>query len=140
MRLEDLGLIGNCQFSALVERSGSVVWCCLPRFDSEPVFSALLDERDGGRFLVGPAEGELGAQRYVENTNVLDTAFETASGAFRVRDFAPRFVQYDRAFRPTQLVRVVEPLAVTARRADIDIHRLSLKNLQYKALGRSRPN
>ena len=26
MRLEDLGLIGNCQFSALVERSGAVVW------------------------------------------------------------------------------------------------------------------
>ncbi len=32
MRLEDLGLIGNCQFSALIERTGEVVWCCLPRF------------------------------------------------------------------------------------------------------------
>jgi len=39
MRLEDLGLIGNCQFSALVHNSGEIVWCCLPRFDSEPVFS-----------------------------------------------------------------------------------------------------
>lgn len=33
VRLEDLGLIGNCQFSALVERTGAIVWCCLPRFD-----------------------------------------------------------------------------------------------------------
>ena len=49
MRLEDLGLIGNCQFSALVDRGGSVVWSCLPRFDSEPVFSSLLDAESGGR-------------------------------------------------------------------------------------------
>jgi GH15 family glucan-1,4-alpha-glucosidase len=115
MRLEDLGLIGNCQFSALVERSGAVVWCCLPRFDSEPVFSSLLDDRDGGGFLVGPAGGELGVQRYLENSNVLETTFETPGGTLRVRDFAPRFIQYDRPFRPTQLVRIVEPVSGTPR-------------------------
>jgi GH15 family glucan-1,4-alpha-glucosidase len=115
MRLEDLGLIGNCQFSALVERSGAVVWCCLPRFDSEPVFSSLLDDRDGGSFLVGPAGGELGVQRYLENSNVLETTFETPGGTLRVRDFAPRFIQYDRPFRPTQLVRIVEPVSGTPR-------------------------
>jgi GH15 family glucan-1,4-alpha-glucosidase len=48
MRLENLGLIGNCQFSALVSRTDEVVWCCLPRFDSEPVFSTLLDKQNGG--------------------------------------------------------------------------------------------
>ncbi len=115
MRLEDLGLIGNCQFSALVERTGAIVWCCLPRFDSEPVFSTLLDARDGGDFLVGPAGGELGVQRYLDNSNVLETTFETPGGTLRVRDFAPRFVQYDRPFRPTQLVRIVEPLSGTPR-------------------------
>jgi GH15 family glucan-1,4-alpha-glucosidase len=115
MRLEDLGLIGNCQFSALVDRSGSVVWCCLPRFDSEPVFGALLDEAGGGSFQVAPAEGGHGEQRYLPNTNVLATTFETPSGAFRVLDFAPRFVQYDRSFQPTQLIRVVEPLSGTPR-------------------------
>ena len=112
MLLEDLGLVGNCQFSALVERTGAVVWCCLPRFDSEPVFSALLDTGQGGRFLVGPAGGGSGTQRYIENSNVLETSFRTDSGAFRVLDFAPRFVQYDRVFRPTQLVRIVEPLEI----------------------------
>ena len=61
MRLEDLGLIGNCQFSALVERTGAIVWCCLPRFDSEPVFSTLLDASDGGHFLVAPADGAPGS-------------------------------------------------------------------------------
>jgi len=115
MPLEHLALVGNCQFSALIENTGTVVWCCLPRFDSEPVFSALLDEREGGRFRIAPAEGTAGKQRYLENTNVLETRFDAPSGAFRVLDFAPRFPLYDRMFRPTQLVRIVEPLKGSPR-------------------------
>ena len=110
MRLEDLGLVGNCQFSAHIDRRGTVVWACLPRFDSEPIFAALLDAEQGGRFDIGPEEGEAGEQRYLENTNVLETRFTTKSGSFRILDFAPRFTQFDRIFRPTQLVRMVEPL------------------------------
>jgi GH15 family glucan-1,4-alpha-glucosidase len=115
VRLEDLGLIGNCQFSALVHRSGSVVWCCLPRFDAEPVFGTLLDEPGGGAFTVGALDGRLGTQRYLPNTNILETHFEDEWGSFRVLDFAPRFVQHDRNFRPTQLMRIVEPLSGTPR-------------------------
>jgi GH15 family glucan-1,4-alpha-glucosidase len=111
--LEDLGLIGNCQISALIERSGALVWSCFPRFDSEPLFGTLLDHENGGSFVVAPASGALGTQRYLENTNVLETTFEDASGAFRVLDFAPRFMLHDRVFRPTQLYRIVEPLRGT---------------------------
>ena len=110
MRLEHLGLIGNCQYSALVARTGEIPWCCLPRFDSEPVFGALLDEQSGGSFLVGPAAGGDGTQRYLPNTPILETTFRTAEGAFRIIDFAPRFFQHDRCFRPTQIVRIVEPI------------------------------
>ncbi|HEX5056863.1 MAG TPA: glycoside hydrolase family 15 protein [Gammaproteobacteria bacterium] len=109
MRLEDLGLIGNCQFSALIERSGSVVWCCLPQFDSEPAFGRLLDP-SGGEFVVEPADGQTGRQRYLENTNILETVFDAPGGQFRIIDFAPRFSQQDRMHRPTQLVRIIEPL------------------------------
>jgi GH15 family glucan-1,4-alpha-glucosidase len=115
MQLENLGLIGNCQFSALVHKSGEIVWCCLPRFDSEPVFSTLLDHSDGGRFRISPAGGEIGSQRYLPNTNILETTFQTSTGSFRVIDFAPRFFQYGRPFRPTQLVRIIEPLEGTPR-------------------------
>ncbi len=115
MLLEDLGFVGNCQYSALIERTGEIVWCCLPRFDSEPVFSSLLDAADGGRFLVAPEEGKPGSQSYVYNTNILKTVFETPSGRFQVLDFAPRFELYDRIFRPTQLFRIVEPLEGTPR-------------------------
>ena len=116
MQLERLALIGNCQFSALVEDTGTVVWCCLPRFDSDPMFSALLDEQDGGRFLIGPEEeGKAGVAEYEDNTNILVTTFRSATGAFRVIDFAPRFQQYDRNFHPTQLFRIVEPIEGTPR-------------------------
>jgi GH15 family glucan-1,4-alpha-glucosidase len=112
-RLEDLGLIGNCQFCAHVWRGGHIVWSCLPRFDSEPVFASLLDDDDGGRFVVAPADGSLGEQLYLPNTNVLETTFRTDTGAFRVIDFAPRFVQHQRSFRPTMMVRIVEVLEGT---------------------------
>jgi GH15 family glucan-1,4-alpha-glucosidase len=115
MNLADLGLIGNCQLSALVRRDGSIVWSCMPRFDSEPIFASLLDHSDGGRFTIGPTAHEAGVQRYLPNTNVLETRFETKDGAFRVLDFAPRFMQWERSFRPTKLVRIVEPIAGTPR-------------------------
>jgi len=110
MTLDDLALIGNCQLSALVRRDGAIVWSCMPRFDSEPVFGALLDESDGGHFRIGPASGRPGTQRYLPNTNVLETRFEEPEGSFRVLDFAPRFMLHERSFRPAKLVRIVEPL------------------------------
>lgn len=113
--LDRLGLIGNCHVSALVDAAGAIVWSCLPRFDSEPVFSRLLDAEKGGWFSISAAGGVLGSQKYVENTNVLETRFETADGAFRILDFCPRFLQFDRSFRPSKILRIVEPLAGTPR-------------------------
>jgi GH15 family glucan-1,4-alpha-glucosidase len=112
VELENIGVIGNCQFAAHVERTGAVVFCCMPRFDSEPIFGRLLDE-DGGSFRVEPADGTLGVQRYIDNTNVLETRFDCKDGSFRVLDFAPRFIQFDRTFRPTKIMRIVEPLSGT---------------------------
>lgn len=36
----ELAPVGNCTVSALVDQGGSIVWCCMPRFDSPPVFDA----------------------------------------------------------------------------------------------------
>ena len=113
--LADLGLIGNCQIAAHVHCDGDIVWSCLPRFDSAPVFASLLDPERGGRFGIGGPNGERGVQRYLPNTNVLETTITTADGRFRVIDFAPRFLQYERSFRPAKLVRIVEPLEGTPR-------------------------
>jgi GH15 family glucan-1,4-alpha-glucosidase len=93
-----------------VDSGGSVNWCCLPRLDGEPVFGALLDAADGGVFQVGAASGMAGVQRYLPNTNVLETTFRTPEGTFRVLDLAPRYFVQQRAIYPTELVRIVEPI------------------------------
>ena len=110
MRLEEIGLIGNGQFAAHVARNGSVVWCCLPRFDSSRCSASCSTRREA---LLDPARqrGQRAAQEYLENTNVLETIFDDQDGAFRVIDFAPRFDQFGRSFRPTQLHRIVEPIS-----------------------------
>lgn len=109
----DLAVIGNCQYSALVDRRGSVVWACFPRFDSPSVFGALLDRDRGGHFTIeGAGEGWVTDAAYEPNTCILRTVWRKPgeADAFEVVDFAPRFQLYDRFFRPTHLVRIVRKL------------------------------
>ena len=76
--------------AALVGTDGSVDWCCLPRFDSPSVFSAILDREIGGHFRLCPAGPCLESrQEYLGDTNILETTFRTASGAVSVTDFMP---------------------------------------------------
>jgi len=112
----DLALIGNCTVSALIERRGSIVWCCMPCFDSTPVFDALLHSRDGlpldGALTVeleGLARTE---QSYDPGTAIVRTRLWDDRGqGIELTDFAPRFIHRDRVFRPAQLVRRVHLLA-----------------------------
>ena len=109
------GLIGNCTYLAHVHKNTNVLWLCWPRFDSSFVFGGLLDEKAGGEFSILP-EGEYSSkQYYLENTNVLCTEIYTANGSYRVTDFAPRFNQNDRNFRPLMMIRKVEPIEGTPR-------------------------
>jgi len=112
----DLGLIGNCAFLGLIKMDTSVQWLCWPRFDSSFVFGSLLDTKKGGEYSVRPAAGEFEAtQYYLDNTNVLCTEIAAADGRYRVTDFAPRFEQYDRYFKPLMFIRKLEPLAGAPR-------------------------
>jgi GH15 family glucan-1,4-alpha-glucosidase len=108
--IRGLGLIGNCSTAALLNR-GSVEWLCWPRPDSSFVFGPLLDRRRGGAFTVEAVAQAAVESEYVENTNVLRTVFTAEGGSFELLDFAPRFVQYDRSFKPSMLVRILRPLA-----------------------------
>lgn len=112
----DLALIGNGTVSALVTGSGSVVWCCMPRFDSPPVFDALLDSANGLP-LDGATTVEIeglahSTQAYDPGTAVVRTQLWDDRGqGVEIVDFAPRFITRDRVFRPVQLARRVRPLA-----------------------------
>ena len=54
-RIEDYGLIGDCETAALVGRNGSIDWLCWPAFDSDACFAALLGTEKHGRWLIAPA-------------------------------------------------------------------------------------
>ncbi len=114
----ELWPIGNCQVSGLIDRTGALVWGCVPRVDGDPVFSALLngDQRDAGiwRFEL---EGEVSAkQEYIRNTPHLLTTLEAEDGsAVQILDFCPRYERSGRMYRPVAYVRIVRPLAGTPR-------------------------
>src|SRR5947209_14950554 len=79
--IEDYGIIGNTYTAALVSRGGSIDWLCLPRFDSESVFAALLGEPKHGRWLIAPEDPDARSSRaYRRETGILETRFETAEG------------------------------------------------------------
>jgi pentatricopeptide repeat protein len=108
-----LGVVGNCAFSALIDPHGRVVWSCLPRFDGDPVFNALLGGNDAqqGAFAIEIEHLAEVRQRYEPNTAVLVTELWDEHGqGLSITDFAPRFLARGRYFRPTQLVRRVRPL------------------------------
>ncbi len=84
-KIADYALLSDCQGSALVERTGSIDWACLPRFDSPSVFARLLDPA-GGHWRIGPVGGAEGSRSYVEDTMVLRTVFSTPSGTVALTD------------------------------------------------------
>ncbi|GHC56740.1 glycoside hydrolase family 15 protein [Streptomyces cinnamoneus] len=101
--IEDYALIGDLQTAALVGRDGSVDWLCLPRFDSPACFAALLGDDDNGHWRLAPTGAAACTRRaYREDSLVLDSTWETDTGAVKVTDFMP---QRDRA---PDLVRIVE--------------------------------
>ena len=120
-----LGVIGNCAASALIEQNGRIVWSCVPRFDADPVFHALLsgspeiqasDARHDGAFAVELDGLERSEQTYVRNTAVLRTRlFDGHGNALEITDFAPRFMARGRMYRPVMLVRRLRVLSGTPR-------------------------
>ena len=110
MNRYNFGVIGNCSYLAYIDTSANVNWLCMPRFDSSFIFGSLLDKKKGGEFSIRPKGEYESIQYYLKNTNILATEFKTPEGRFRVIDFAPRFNQYDRYFKPLMLFRKIEVL------------------------------
>lgn len=110
----NLALIGNCQIAALINADAGIVWYCVPRLDGDPVFSALLsgsDSPENGSCTVEVRDHAGSEQRYRRNSAVVETVLRDGhGGVVRVVDFAPRFTQYGRKFRPVGIVRIIEPM------------------------------
>ncbi len=124
--IEDYALIGDCETAALVSRSGSIDWLCLPRFDSPACFAALLGTEENGCWKICADDTEARiTRRYRDGTLILETRFETATGAATLIDF----------------MAVREPLAdlvriVVGEWGEVDFTTLLIMRLDY---GRTAP-
>lgn len=102
----DYGIIGNCRSAALISKSGSLDWCCLPEFDSSSVFAKILDERAGGSFEIIVDDSYQVTQRYKKDTALLITRFSNGTDCFEMRDFMPRYQNQDGSYHaPPEIIR-----------------------------------
>jgi GH15 family glucan-1,4-alpha-glucosidase len=109
--IAEYGLLANCNSSALVDRSGSIDWLCLPRYDSDAIFARLLDA-DAGHWSIRPAAAFTTQRCYLPGTLVVETTFTTDTGSVRLRDamaFAEGQRGHDLGFdAPHEVLRDVE--------------------------------
>jgi GH15 family glucan-1,4-alpha-glucosidase len=111
----DLAVIGNGQVSALIDARGAIVWSCMPRPDSDPVFARLLatpkKPAHAAAFAIELRDLARSRQYYERNTAIVVTELTDEAGStVRITDFCPRFRLYGRIFHPITLIRILEPV------------------------------
>ncbi|KFI22282.1 glycoside hydrolase family 15 protein [Nitrosococcus oceani] len=84
--ISDYGYISDCHSSALISKSGSIDWCCMPRVDSRSCFGRLLGWEQGGYCQIAPPEPHEVSRRYLPQTLILETTFRTSEGEARLLD------------------------------------------------------
>src|SRR6201996_6985818 len=113
--IEDYAVIGDLHTAAIVGHNGSIDWLCLPHFDSPACFANLLGDGSNGFWQLAPAGGDEAVvsrrRQYREDSLVLETELDTASGTVRITDCMPI-----RDANP-HVVRLVEGIAGT-----VDMH------------------
>ncbi len=102
----DYGIISNCKSAALVSKTGSLDWCCMPNFDSSAIFAKLLDEEIGGSFEILVDDEYKIEQEYLWETNILSTVFDNGKDSFQLIDFMPRYAREDGSYyAPPDIIR-----------------------------------
>lgn len=112
--LADYSLIGNSRSAGLVSKYGSIDWCCLPEFHSSSIFAALLDKKRGGYFSIAPAGRFESTQKYIPDTNVVETSFRTDEGEIRLLDAFTAMTEEEKAkslFPDHEILRIVEGIS-----------------------------
>lgn len=79
--IEEYAVLGDGATAALVSRRGSIDWMCLPAFDSAACFARLLGTPDNGRWLLTVRGATSVTRRYLDDSFVLETTYETPTGS-----------------------------------------------------------
>ena len=90
--IENHGVIGNLQTTALVGTNGTIDLCCFPEFDSPSIFASLLDAEKGGHFTISPRmQSNRPRQMYLPSSNMLLTRFLSVDAIGELSDYMPVF-------------------------------------------------
>jgi GH15 family glucan-1,4-alpha-glucosidase len=119
--INDYAIIGNSRSAALVGSNGSIDWLCLPRFDSPSLFAAVLDPQHGGRFQIRPRDVRRVHRRYVEESVVLETHFETASGEALLTDFVPVAAEPEKRHQLWPEYEIIRHIECTGGEVEIEL-------------------
>ncbi|MDO5513483.1 glycoside hydrolase family 15 protein [Corynebacterium sp.] len=123
--LEKYALLSDTHTAALVAEDGSIDWLCLPRFDSQAVFTRLLGTEEHGHWRLDAPGARVLGRRYLGNSFVLETTWESDTGTAVVTDFMPMDPDNGR-FECTDLVR-----RVTCTSGEIDIRSVLRLRFDY---------
>ncbi len=109
-KIEDYAIIGDTHTVGLINRDGSLDWLCIPRFDSPAVFAKILGDTNNGYFRIAPVNQNYSSTRkYLKDTLILETTFDTPDGCFQLIDFMPIFDDTPR------VIRIVKGLSGSVR-------------------------
>jgi GH15 family glucan-1,4-alpha-glucosidase len=123
-RIEHYALIGDTRTAALVGRDGSIDWLCWPRFDSDACFAGLLGDDSHGHWRIAPKSDDVKVtRRYRPDTLILETTFETSTGAVTLIDFMS---QRGAGSRITRIVR--------GERGSVDLYAQVVLRFGYGAI------
>ncbi|MBO3102827.1 glycoside hydrolase family 15 protein [Cellulomonas sp. zg-ZUI168] len=87
--IEDYAVLGDGKTAALVSLRGSVDWLCLPHFDSAACFARLLGDPGNGRWLLTVRDATTVTRRYLDDSFVLETTYETPTGTAVAQETMP---------------------------------------------------
>lgn len=104
----NFAVIGNCKSAALIDKRATINWLCLPDFDSASVFGSILDHDKGGCFGIEVDRSFQISQRYIPNTNIVETTFSGNNGCFQLLDFMPRYKEDHGIYNcPPEVIRCI---------------------------------
>lgn len=119
--IRDYGIIGDARSTALVSRSGSIDWWCIPGPAGDPVFGRLLDTRVGGFFEILPTERFEVDRDYTDATAILRTTFRTRRGEIELLDFMPALTEAEKVHFPIPYRAIVRRVRVTRGEVELRV-------------------
>lgn len=87
--IEDLAIISDRRSCALLDKAATINWYCPERFDTEAIFSSLLDDERGGYWSVSAKDKVFLTRQFDGRSSVLFTSFSIGKSGLTITDFMP---------------------------------------------------